>query len=67
MVYGLACSPACGNLPRPGMRLMSRALADGFLITRPAGKPGCVFLNMCKTVTLFFFFFKLDSFFLMCH
>ena len=55
MVYGLACSPACGNLPRPGKRLMSRALADGFLITRPAGKPGCVFLNMCKTVTLFFF------------
>ena len=31
---------------------MSHALVDGFLSTRPPGKPGCVFLNMCKTVTL---------------
>ena len=37
---GLSCSVACGILvPRPGIELMSSALAGGFLTTGPLGKP----------------------------
>ena len=37
MVHGLSCSAACGNLPGPGLKPVSRALAGGFLTTAPPG------------------------------
>ena len=30
-----------GDLPAPGIEPMSPALADGFLTTKPSGKPRC--------------------------
>ena len=32
-------SPSAGDLPDPGIKLASRALAGGFFIAEPAGKP----------------------------
>ena len=34
----LSSSVACGNLPRPGLELMSPALAGGVSTTGPPGK-----------------------------
>ena len=45
VVHGLTCSVACGNLPRPGIELMSPALADGFFSTELPGKPQMMFSN----------------------
>ena len=43
---GLPCPPA-GDLPSPGIELTSPALAGGFFITEPPGKP--VFrVQLCK-------------------
>ena len=49
-----ALLPHClWNLPGPGIKLMSRALVDGFLITRPPGKPlDCHFLNCINLLSL---------------
>ena len=44
VTHGLSCSAACGNLPRPGIKPVSPALAGGFLTTAPPGKPCGSFL-----------------------
>ena len=38
MMHGLSCSTACGNLPRPGLKPVSPALAGRFLTSAPPGK-----------------------------
>ena len=37
--------PSPGDLPDPGIELMSPALADGFFITEPRGKPHLQFAH----------------------
>lgn len=38
-VHRLGCPEACGNLPRPGIKPVSAALAGSFVTTGPPGKP----------------------------
>ena len=40
MVYGLSCSKAMWDLPRPELEPVSPALTGRFLTTAPPGKPG---------------------------
>ena len=50
----MLCPPP-GDLPDPGIEpesLMSPALADGFLTTRPPGKPTTYCLYLCLFLTL---------------
>ena len=50
----LLCPPP-GDLPDPGIEpesLMSPAFADGFLTTRPPGKPTTYCLYLCLFLTL---------------
>ena len=39
MALRLSCFHSMWNLPRPGIEPMSPALVDGFLTTKPPGKP----------------------------
>ena len=34
--------PSAGDLPDPGIKLKSSALASGFFTTEPPGKPKCL-------------------------
>ena len=38
--------PSPGELPDPGMEPVSSALAGGFFITEPLGKPQCVYAKV---------------------
>ena len=38
VMHGLSCPAACGILKRPGIQLMSSALAGGFSTAGPLGK-----------------------------
>ena len=42
VVHRLSCAMACGNLPGPGIKPMSPALAGRFLTTGPPGKSGSI-------------------------
>ena len=42
VVHRLSCPMACGNLPGPGIKPMSPALAGVFLTTGPPGKSGSI-------------------------
>ena len=39
VVHGLSCSTVCGGLPGPGIKLVSPAMAHGFLSTVAPGRP----------------------------
>ena len=43
VVHRLSCSVVCGNLPGPGIKYVSPALAGGFLTTGPPQKSSCLF------------------------
>ena len=47
--------PAAGNLPDPGIEPVSAALAGGFFITEPPGKPSSIVYLSPKSNSLFFF------------
>ena len=46
--------PFPGNLPNPGIKLMSPALADGFFTVEPTGKPKCV-VGMSKCAVKYWY------------
>jgi len=70
VAFGLRCPEACGNPPRPGIKLVSPALAGGFSTTEPPMKsPGFFFkerINIKLTVmtsSVCFFYFSVFSYF----
>ena len=46
VAHGLSCSSACGNLPGPGFKPVSPALADGFLNTAHQGKSSQILIML---------------------
>ena len=53
VVHGLSCSEHMWDLPRPGIKPMSPALAGGFLTTEPQGKSQ--YHTVLITVTLLYY------------
>ena len=45
VAYGLSCSHSIWNLPKPGIKPVSPALAGRFLASGPQGKSTCVIFN----------------------
>ena len=48
MVHGLTCPAACGNLPGPGIKPVSPALAGRFLTSGAPGSPHFTFVSDLK-------------------
>ena len=56
--------PSPGNLPNPGIKPASPAMAGGLFTTEPPGKPSEI-LNEVKWYTFFFYYFTILHWF--CH
>ena len=51
VAHGLSCSHSMWNLPEPGIKAVSPALAGGFLTAGPLGKSSVFNVNLSWSVT----------------
>ena len=58
LLQWLSCCSGMCTFPRPGMELVSLALAGGLLTTRPPGKSQVRLLNAVPCGSLLFLFFR---------